>query len=157
VFNTVALGTARADETVWVAPVAFTYHGVAAEYERDLPERPISLAVGLALRSTADGDYDSTTVGVAGEARYWIRRHWYAAGRLDLAHTSVTDEMDETIGRQHTIGVAALTGYRFAPWRGLELRPYAGLAVRRDSDHDGRLAAWTRPGLAYGLALGWSW
>ena len=47
----------------------------------------------------------------------------------------------------------ALAGYRFAPWRGLEVRPYVGVAVRHEHSGD---VGWTRPGLAYGLALGWS-
>jgi hypothetical protein len=38
---------------------------------RDLPAQRISLAGGFALRTTAAGDYDSRTLGVAGEVRYW--------------------------------------------------------------------------------------
>ena len=33
------------------------------------------------------------------------------------------------------LGFAALGGYRFAPWRGLEVRPFAGFTVRHDRDH----------------------
>ncbi len=155
-----AAPAARADDTVWIAPASLTYHGVAGEYEHDLArglaDRRVSIAGGLALRSTAGGDYDSTTIGVAGEVRYWLRRHWYVAARLDLAHTTVTDEMDETIGRQHAVELAGLTGLQYTPWRRLEIRPYVGLAIRRESDHAGELAPWVRPGVAYGLALGWS-
>jgi hypothetical protein len=82
---------------------------------------------------------------------------WYVAGRVELTHTTVTDAMDEPIGAAHTFGGAALGGYRLMPWRGLEVRPFGGLAIRTDVDHGGRLAAWTRPGLAYGLAFGWGW
>jgi hypothetical protein len=167
-------GTARADETpettISFGPTSLLAHGLSVEVERDLPRYRISAAGALMLRSTAGGDYDSTTIGLGAEARYWFKRRaiwtrrptgspvgWYAALRLDTAHTSVTDAMDEHIGAHHTTALSVLGGYRFAPWRGLEIRPYGGFAVRHDRDHHGGLASWTRPGLAYGLAVGWSW
>jgi hypothetical protein len=169
-----ATATAHADETpettVSLGTTSLLAHGLSVEVERDLPRYRISAAGALMLRSTAGGDYDSATVGLGAEARYWFKRDaiwtrrapgapvgWYAALRLDTAHTSVTDAMGEEIGAQHTIAFAVLGGYRFAPWRGLEVRPFGGIAVRHDRDHHGRLAGWTRPGVAYGLALGWSW
>jgi hypothetical protein len=169
-----ATATARADErpetTVSLGATSLLAHGLSVEVERDLPRYHLSVAGALMLRSTAGGDYDSSTIGLGAEGRYWFRRAaiwtrrpagspvgWYAALRLDTAHTSVTDAMDEEIGAQHTVALAVLGGYRFAPWRGLELRPYGGFAVRHDRDHHGHLAGWTRPGLAYGLAVGWSW
>ena len=167
-------GTARADElpetTVSFGPTSLLAHGLSVEVERDLPRYRISAAGALMLRSTAGGDYDSTTIGLGAEVRYWFKRRaiwtrrpagapvgWYAGLRLDSAHTSVTDAMDEHIGAHHTTALSALGGYRFAPWRGLEVRPYAGFSVRHDRDHHGHIAGWTRPSLAYGLAVGWSW
>ena len=167
-------GTARADErpdtTVSLGVTSLLAHGLSIEVERDLPRYRISAAGALMLRSTAGGDYDSSTIGLGAEARYWFKRDaiwtrrapgspvgWYAALRVDTAHTTVTDAMDAEIGAHHTVGVAALAGYRFAPWEGLEVRPYGGLTVRHDRDHHGHLAGWTRPAVAYGLALGWSW
>jgi hypothetical protein len=167
-------GTARADETpettVSLGTTSLLAHGLSVEVERDLPRHHVSVAGALMLRSTAGGDYDSSTIGLGAEVRYWFKRDaiwtrrpagapvgWYAALRLDTAHTSVTDAMDEEIGAQHTVAIGAFGGYRFAPWRGLEVRPYGGIAVRTDRDHHGQLAGWTRAGLAYGLALGWSW
>lgn len=169
-----ASGSARADErpetTVSLGATSLLADGLTVEVERDLPRYRMSVAGAVMVRSTAGGDYDSATVGLGAEARYWFKRDaiwtrrpagspvgWYAALRLDTAHTSVTDAMDEEIGAHHTSGIAALGGYRFAPWRGLEVRPYGGIAVRHDRDHHGHLAGWTRPGLAYGLAIGWAW
>lgn len=163
--------TARADDTmattVSVQPRAFVGHGVAAEVERDLPQWHFSLTGALALRSTAGGDYDSTTTGIGVEGRYWLRRRaiwtkrprgsavgWYAAARVDLERTSLRDGMDESLGAMNTTSFALLFGYRFAPWRGLEVRPYLGLAQRVDSG--GGLPSWNRGSFVYGLALGWS-
>jgi hypothetical protein len=172
-----AAGEARADDeapppryTASLGTTSLLAHGLSVELERDLPRYRISAVGALALRSTAGGDYDSSTIGVGAEVRYWFRRGaiwtrrpagspvgWYAALRLDTSHTSVTDASDAEIGAQHTVGLAALGGYRFAPWRGLEVRPFAGFTIRHDRDHHGKLAGWTRPGFAYGLAVGWSW
>lgn len=158
----------RPDYTVSVGVPGLVYRGVAVELERDLPAQRISVAGGVAVRSTAAGDYDSTTIGAGGEVRYWLTRWaiWtqrprgsaiggYVAARLDLSRTSVTDAMDEAIGAQTTTSLSLLVGYRLAPWRGLEVRPYTGIAVRRDGG--GRLAPWARGGVALGLAVGWSW
>jgi len=135
--------------------------------QRDLPAQQISVVGGLGLRSTAGGDYDSSTVDVAAEVRYWFRRHaiwsarargapvgWYAAVRLDLDRTSLTMG-DDSLGSMRTIGVALRAGYRFAPWRGLEVRPYFGIAARNDAG--GGLPGWGRGGVDYGVAVGWSW
>ena len=101
--------------------------------------------------------------------RYWLRRRaiwtrrprgsaigWYVAARVDVEHTSLRDGMDD-LGAMDTWATAALVGYRFAPWRGLEVRPYTGIAWRREWDPDGRLPPWSRGGLVLGFALGWSW
>jgi hypothetical protein len=162
--------TAHADElrtTVSVEPRAFVAHGLAAEIERDLPSYRLSLAGAASLRSTAGGDYDSLTTGLGAELRYWFRRDaiwsprprgaaigWYAAARLDVQRTSLSDSMDASLGSMTTLSSALLVGYRFAPWRGLEIRPYLGLAQRVDIGGD--LPSWRRGSLAYGLALGWS-
>ena len=163
---------ARADDgpaltTVSLEPRALSAHGLAIEAERDLPAHRASLAAALALRSTAGGDYASTTLGAGLELRYWLRRRavwthrprgaavgWYLAARIDVSRTALRDAMDTSLGAMTTVGTALLVGYRFAPWRGLEVRPYAGLAVRTDTGGD--LPAWTRGSLGYGLALGWT-
>jgi hypothetical protein len=161
---------ARADElrtTVSIEPRAFVGHGVAAEVERDLPAQRLSLAGAASLRSTAGGDYDSSTIGLGAELRYWFRRDaiwsprprgsaigWYAAARIDVQRTSLSDGMDASLGSMTTYSSALLAGYRFAPWRGLEIRPYVGLAQRIDTGGD--LPSWRRGSLVYGVALGWS-
>jgi len=164
---------ARADEphrnTVSLGVPAGFERGIAVEVERDLPREHVSIAGAVALRSSAGGDYDSLGGALGVEARYWIRRRaiwtgrprgsaigWYLASRIDLAHTRLT--MDGArIGAERQASLGVLAGYRFAPWRGLEIRPYTGVAVRREWDPDGRIPPWNRAGVLFGLALGWSW
>jgi len=166
---------ARADEltvaeraprtTISIPLTALPLHGVTVEVERDLPKRHVSVVAALGIRSTAAGDYDSKTLGVGGEVRYWLRRRaiwtalprgsaigWYVAGRVDVGRTTLEDADGEHLGAVDTISLGAFAGYRFAPWKGLELRPYVGVAVRHE--HGGG-PGWTRAGLAYGLAAGW--
>jgi hypothetical protein len=168
--STASASIARADDlrtTVSIEPRAFVGHGLAAEVERDLETHRLSVVGAVSLRSTAGGDYDSLTTDLGAELRYWFRRDaiwsprprgsaigWYAAARLDLQRTSLSDGMDESIGSMTTVAGALLAGYRFAPWRGLEIRPYAGLAQRVDTGGD--LPSWRRGSLVYGIALGWS-
>jgi hypothetical protein len=166
-----ALATgARADTprtTISIEPRAFAAHGLALELERDLPAQRISVVGAASLRATASGDYHSTSAGVGAEVRYcrrrkaiWTRRPagsaigWYVAARLDLERTSLRDGMDESVGAMSTIAGAALVGYRFAPWRGLEIRPYAGLAGHTDTG--GGLPSWHRASIGYGVSLGWT-
>jgi hypothetical protein len=150
--------------TISIPLTALPLHGATVEVERDLPNRHLSIVAALGVRSTAGGDYDSRTLGVGGEVRYWILRRaiwtarprgsavgWYVAARVDAGRTTL--QMDgEELGAVDTLSVGAFTGYRFAPWKGLEVRPYLGAAMRHESNTG---PSWTRPGLAYGLAVGW--
>lgn len=154
-------GVAHAEEdrtTISLPLTALPLHGVTVEVERDLPARHVSVVGALGARSTAAGDYDSATLGLGGEVRYWPRRRhgraigWYVAGRVDLSRTTLSDASDDDLGAVDTMSSSALVGYRFAPWRGLEIRPYVGLAARHEH---GAGPGWTRPGAAYGLAVGW--
>jgi hypothetical protein len=162
-------GTAAAEPrtTISVQPRAMVAHGLSVEVERDLPAQHVSVVGAVSMRSTAGGDYDSMTAGLGGEVRYWLRRRaiwtkrprgaaigWYVAGRVDLERTSLRDGMDERVGAMSTVAFAALVGYRFAPWRGLEVRPFTGLAHHVESGGD--LPSWHRSTLVYGLSLGWS-
>jgi hypothetical protein len=168
-----AAGVAHADEpmrnTVSLGVPALFERGLAVEGERDMPEWRVSIAAALAMRASAGGDYGSFGAALGAEGRYWILRRaiwsarprgdaigWYVGARIDLAHTRVT--MDgERIGAERQLALGLVTGYRFAPWRGLEVRPYTGIAWRREWDPDGRLPPWSRGGLVLGFALGWSW
>ena len=170
----VALATTAAaepvrDTTVSVELSGFNERGLIVDGERDLADRGISVDVGIVLRASATGDYSSRTVGIGGEVRYWFKRRaiwtraprgsaigWYTGGRLDLGRTSL--EMDgASLGVERQLGMSILFGYRFAPWRGLEVRPYSGLAIRHDWDAGDRVAAWTKGGFVFGFAIGWSW
>ena len=154
------------DTTISVELSGFSERGLIIDGERDLPDLHICVDAGLVLRASATGDYSSRTVGLGGEVRYWFKRRaiwtraprgsaigWYTGARIDLARTSL--EMDGmALGRERQFATSVLFGYRFAPWRGLEVRPYTGLAIRREWDAS---TAWTKGGLVFGLAVGWSW
>lgn len=157
------------DTTVSVELSGFNERGLIVDGERDLPDRGISVDVGLVLRASATGDYSSRTVGIGGEVRYWFKRRaiwtraprgsaigWYTGGRIDLGRTSL--QMDGTsLGVERQFATSLLFGYRFAPWRGLEVRPYTGLAIRHEWDAGHRVAPWTKGGVVFGFAVGWSW
>ena len=167
--STTAAAEPTRDKTVSVELAGVRERGLIIDGERDLPDFRISVDVGLVLRASATGDYSSRTLGIGGEVRYWFKRRavwtrvpsgsavgWYTAARIDLARTSL--EMDETsLGIARQLATSVLFGYRFAPWRGLEVRPYTGLAIRREWDSSDGIAAWTKGGLVLGLAVGWSW
>ena len=157
------------DTTVSVELAGFRERGLIIDVERDLPERRISVDAGVVLRASAGGDYTSRTAGIGGEVRYWFKRDaiwtsrprgsaigWYVGGRIDLARTSLAmDGM--TLGSERQLGISALGGYRFAPWRGLEIRPYTGIAIRREWNAGDRVSPWTRGGIVFGFAAGWTW
>ncbi len=148
-------GVARADDdatTVSMPLSALPLHGVSIEVEHALPVPALSLAGALGVRSTAAGDYDSRTLELGAELRRRMWRALYLGARVDLARTTVTDVDDMALGAVTTAAFTALVGYKLTPWRGLEIRPYAGLSVRTEQ---GTGPGWSRPSLAYGLALGW--
>lgn len=143
--------------------------GLQVGYERWLPDHRISLGASVQLRETATGDYTGLRSGIGAELRYYWRARsflhaqptgsmigWFVGGRLDIAVDGTHDlATDRWIGTTLEIGTSALVGYRFAPWRGLEVTPFGGLTWRRDIDLSGRLPGWGRPGIAGGLSVGW--
>ena len=143
--------------------------GVQVAYERWLPERRISLAASVQLREAARGDYIGMRAGVGGELRWYWRATsflgpqpdgsmigWFVGGRVDIDLDGTHDlATDRWISTTLELGASALIGYRFAPWRGLEITPYGGLTWRRDVDLSGRLPSWARGGIAGGLTMGW--
>jgi hypothetical protein len=135
--------------------------GIAVEYERfHLLPAPWSVAVGVDVRDAADGDYGSTAVSVSGEARYWFRRRamtgWFLGAGLALTHSTITDRVDDRrVGETLAVGIAAQAGYRFVPWRTLEITPSLGIERRREFDLDGRLPAWSHGSITTGLTIGW--
>ena len=104
---------------------------------------------------------------VGGEVRWYFRQKsflhaqptgsmvgWWTGGRLDVAVDGTQDEMtDRWIGTTVEIGTSALVGYRFAPWRGLEISPSLNGGVRHEFAK--RLPGWTRPMGGIGLTVGW--
>ncbi|MBL0216375.1 MAG: hypothetical protein IPQ07_21140 [Myxococcales bacterium] len=143
--------------------------GAQVGYERWLQGPRLGLTVSVQLREAAVGDYTGIRAGVGGELRwYWRARSflhaqptgsmigWFIGGRVDVAvDTTHDDSSDRWLGTSLEIGTSALVGYRFAPWRGLEITPSAGLNWRYDVDLSGRLPGWSRTGIAGGLSVGW--
>jgi hypothetical protein len=143
--------------------------GVQVSYERWLPDRRVSLGASVQLREAATGDYTGIRAGAGAEVRwYWRARSflhaqptgsmigWWLGARVDVDIDGTHDvTTGRWIGTTLEVGGSALAGYRFAPWRGLEITPYAGLMWRRDIDLTGRLPGWSRPGIGGGLSIGW--
>jgi hypothetical protein len=143
--------------------------GIQVGYERWLPAHRISLTASAQLREAAVGDYTGVRAGLGGELRwYWRARSflhaqptgsmigWFVSGRVDVDLDGTHDTTSERwIGTTLEVGTSALVGYRFAPWRGLEITPSAGLTWRHDIDLTGRLPGWSRGGIAGGLSAGW--
>ncbi len=141
---------------------------LAVDVERDLPAQRLSVVGGLALRAAARGDFTSSTVTVAVEARRWLKRRaiwtrqprgamvgWYLGARLDGSEVRLRDEVMDTASDQLVIAVSGLVGYRIAPWRGLEVTPSLGLSWRAEIDLEGRLPVARRGGITFGCNAGW--
>jgi hypothetical protein len=143
--------------------------GVQVAYERWFRHRRISLSASMQLREAARGDYIGMRAGVGGELRWYWRATsflgphpdgsmigWFLGARFDVNLDGTHDLLaDRWLSSTLQFGASALIGYRFAPWRGLELTPYGGLTWRRDIDLSGRLPSWSRAGIGGGLTLGW--
>jgi hypothetical protein len=143
--------------------------GLAAGYERWLPEHRISLAGIGQLRQTATGDYGAVSVGIGSELRWywradaWLSRlpsgsmvGWFLGGRVELAVVATHDRVDDRwLGESLEVGATAVIGHRIAPWRHFEITPSFGVGGRHQIDLSGRLAGYTRGVAAVGLSLGW--
>lgn len=143
--------------------------GIQTQYERWLPDRRISLAGSVQFRETAIGDYTSLRVGVGAELRrYWRARAklsnqvagsmvgWFYGGRVDALVERTHDELgDRHLGTTIELGATLRLGYRIAPWRSLEITPSISADARVDLATSGRVPAWWRPGVGFGLTAGW--
>lgn len=132
----------------------------AAQVERDLDARKLSLAVGAGVRTAAMGDYGSFTLGAGLELRRWFGRRatmrgWYGAVRLDGGRTVVEEETeDRRVGTMWTVSSSLALGYRFVFWDRVELTPSLGLSAVAEGGMDGR-SPWTARGAGLlGLTAG---
>ena len=167
-----APATARAAEpprnAISIQPLAFASDGVAVQYERFMRRR-WSVVAGPAVRFGAGGDYSSFHAGLGAEVRYWILGEaplddWarpamvgpFVAARLDLSWMTLSNDVqNRTIGSLVTLAEGAWLGYRLTAFEHVELSLLLGGVVRHEIDPAGRLAAYTRPALGFGLTLGW--
>jgi hypothetical protein len=143
--------------------------GLQAGYEHWVPEHRLGIGVSGQLHESAIGDYTGIRAGIGAEVRwYWRARSflraqpegsmigWFTGGRFDIAGAWTHDSPDHRwLDTGISFGLTGELGYRFAPWRALVITPTTGLTFRRDVDTSGRLAPWERPGIAFGLEVGW--
>jgi hypothetical protein len=144
-------------------------HGLEVGYERWLPAHRLSLTVTGQLRESAIGDYTGIHAGVGFELRWYPRASgwrsaqpygsmvgWFLGERVDVGLDATHDrEAHRWLDNTLEIGAMSRLGYRFAPWRGLEISPSVGIGWRHDTDLEGRIPGWTRPTLSGGLSVGW--
>lgn len=143
--------------------------GLTASFEHFVPGRHVSVAVSAALRESATGDYTGVRVGGGAELRwYWRAAHkavfarqpagsmvgWFAGMRFDLALDATHDDVDAHWLPMTIETDAKLTlGYRFVPWRNLEVTPWLEMGVRHEAVR--RMPDWSRPLAGLGLSVGW--
>lgn len=143
--------------------------GIGVQLEQKLAAPRWSIAVALAARGNAGGDYSSLATTISVEARYWLRGHavwcdlparsavgWFAGARLDMTRVRTRDTIDDrSLGSSLGFAEALTLGYRFAVKRRVEITPSIGLGVKSEVDTSGRLPSWTRGDGRIGLTLGW--
>jgi len=143
--------------------------GIGVQLEQQLDRPRWSVAVGLAVRSNAGGDYSSLATTLSAEARYWLKGRavwcdlparspvgWFVGARLDVTRTRTRDDVeDRALGSSLSFAETATFGYRFAVKRRLEITPSLGLGAKTEVDTSGRLPSWTRAEARIGLAVGW--
>ncbi len=145
--------------------------GLSGQYEHyTFPKQRLSISGVLAFRANANnGDYSSYSYGMGVELRHWFweRAVWsslvgrtmagpYVGARLNFMHTRVKDELeDRTIGGALTFAESLAFGYRFLINQRIELSPSVEFSARTETDTSGRLGAWTRFSVGFGLSIGY--
>ncbi len=143
--------------------------GVGLQYEHQLEARRFSVAVALAARANAGGDYRSLATSASIELRYWLKGRavwcdlprramvgWFAGARLDVSRTTTHDQVeDRDLGASRGFAETLTFGYRFAIRGRVELTPSLGFGLRSEIDESGRLPSWTRSTLTFGITAGW--
>ena len=159
----------RLNDVSVALPALDGLRGLQLQYERFVPDMHLGMAVSGQFRETAIGDYTSLRVGLGVEARVywrddaWLSRQvrgsmvgWFVGVRVDaVVERTHNDFDDRSIGSTLELGFATRVGYRIAPWRDLEITPSISVTEKIDVALSGRVPAWTRPGIAGGLSVGW--
>ncbi len=148
-------------------PFAITSRGFLGQYERLVWKRA-SVVGGLGGRAGARGDFSSLTWTLHTEGRWYLVRREalsgvrgvagpYLALGVDLAHTSLHDQVDDRpLGGSWSLVESGKFGYRFVAWELQEITPTVGFAVVHAFDDRGRLAPSTRVSVfSLGLTVGW--
>lgn len=148
----------RPDHTVVSLPVmALSSKAFAVQAERPLSRR-LSLALTVAARDAADGDYQATSFGLGVEVRVWLRprQHGlFVAPRVELGRTQLSlSETGRGLGSAIVVGEALMSGYRLVLLHRVEVTPSIGVAMWHDLVQRGVPDA-TRVSPVFGLSVGW--
>lgn len=151
----------RRDDVLSVPLVGLTVHSLGLEYEHRVAPR-WSVMTAMAYRTSGGEDYDVWEAGFGTAGRFWLMgagrpalRGPFLGARLDygLTHASLHGR---SIGSTLRHGESVSFGWRFLPWKSVEITPSVGLGVRTEWDARGRLAPWTRAELfRFGTTAGW--
>jgi hypothetical protein len=152
-------------------PSLDTGRGISGGYERWFPRQRMSFEILGEFRQSASGDYTGLRFGTGFEAKWFWRTHhkawlsvlpanspvgWFVGNGIYVATDLTHDNLDHRwLGTALQIGDVVRAGYRVAPWRQLTITPSAGIELQRDIDLSGRLSGIWRPGIAFGLDVGW--
>jgi hypothetical protein len=163
---TAAPRDAEPKNAVSYAPLAILSRGFLIQYERLVTER-IGVVLGPGVRFAAREDFESETLVVHTEGRYWLVRREliskergmvgpFAALSADLARTSLESlSLERSLGAMWTLQESVRFGYRFVIFGFQEITPSFGLGMVHEFDEEGRLAATTRLTLGANLTVGW--
>ncbi len=147
-------------------PIALLSSGIAVEYERYLAER-WSVLGGAGARRAAREDFDSYTLTLLSEGRFWLTRSDWASGyagmagpylafAFDAGRTSVRYvPSDRHVGAMWKLEESFRFGNRFVIWGLQEVSVALALDVMHEFDEKGRLAPNTQLTIGADLTVGW--
>ncbi|HEX6767299.1 MAG TPA: hypothetical protein VF103_17495, partial [Polyangiaceae bacterium] len=119
------------------------------------------------VRFGAREDFESRTLLLHGEARYWLVRRElisketgmvgpFAGVGLNFARTTVENRLlDRSLGSMLTFEETARAGYRFVAFGFQEITPSFALGLSHEFDEEGRLAPTTGFVVGLNLTVGW--
>jgi hypothetical protein len=147
-------------------PLAILSRGFLLQYERLFGDRWSAL-LGPGVRFGAREDFESRTLVLHGEARYWLVRREliskdvgmvgpFAGAGLNFARTTVESRLlDRSLGSLLTFEETARAGYRFVAFGFQEITPSFGVGLSHEFDERGRLAPSTGIVVGLNLTVGW--
>jgi hypothetical protein len=149
------------NEAISLLPLALRRAGVSFQYERQLSEKPYSLAGALGLRFGARAPFRSTQYALGVELKrwpslsYWKKKgSFYGVGRLDLGAALLRGEQLK-IGNSLIAEANFGGGYRVVRREKLEISFATTLGLRADIDRSGLLPALFTGTAGFWLSVGY--